>query len=93
MLSKTELDQKFSAAKDHGEEVAAKFKEFVLHLDGVLPDGLSKTKLMNKLEEASNWAHNALADAETAAKNLAHQRAKSGAKPATTEPQDAAPVS
>lgn len=92
MLSTTEINQKFSAVKEHGEEVAAKFKEFVQHLDSVLPDGVSKQKLVNALEEASGWAHTALADAEQAAKNALHQRAKSGEKPATTEPQSAPPV-
>jgi hypothetical protein len=93
MLSKTELDQKFSALQTHGEAVAEKFKEFVQALDSAVPDGLAKTKLVNKLEEASGWAHTALADEETKLKNLAHQRAKSGAKPATTEPQSTPPTS
>lgn len=92
MLSKTEIDQKFSAVKEHGEEVASHFKDFVSKLDSLIPDVATKTKLVNALHEASGWAHTALADAETAAKNLAHQRAKSGEKPVTTEPQPAPPA-
>jgi hypothetical protein len=81
-LSETEINQRFSAVKEHGEEVASAFKNFVKALDAAIPAGVAKTKLVNSLEEASGWAHHALAAAETEAKNLAHQRAKSGEKPA-----------
>lgn len=92
MLNTTELEAKFGAVKEHGQELASKFKAFVLELDSVVPNGVSKTKLVNALQEASNWGHNALAEAEQAARNLAHQRAKSGEKPPTTEPQTAPPA-
>jgi hypothetical protein len=93
MLSKTEIDQKFSAVKEHGEEVAAKFKAFVKDLDDTLPDSVAKRQLFNTLEVASGWAHNVLSDAEQAAQKFAHQRAKSGEKAPgeTSEAQGVAP--
>jgi hypothetical protein len=81
MLSKAEIDQKFSAVKQHGEEIAEKFKAFVQDLDKSLTDGVAKKNLFNDLERASGWAHTALEDAKNAAKNLSHQREKSGVKP------------
>lgn len=85
-LSTTEIDQNFSAQQEHGQEVASHFKEFVKSLDEKLPDNLAKRKFLVALQEASNWAHTALADAEQAAKNALHQRAKSGEKPSTDAP-------
>lgn len=83
MLSKTEIDQKFSALKEHGEEVASEFKAFVTKLDGMLPDTVAKLKLVSALETASSWAHHALAEAETKALAATHQRLSSGE---TTDP-------
>jgi hypothetical protein len=83
-LSETEINNRFSAVKEHGEAVATSFKAFVKSLDDAIPAGVAKTKLVNALEEASGWAHHALAAAETEAKNLAHQKAKSGVKPDNT---------
>jgi hypothetical protein len=99
-LSETEINQRFSALKEHGEEIAAAFKDFVKKLDAAVPNGVSKTKLVNALETASGWAHNALADAEQEARKLAHQASKSGVKPqnpvvtppASTTPTDTTPV-
>lgn len=90
MLSKTEIDQKFSAVKEHGEEVAAKFKEFVSALDALIPDGMEKNSILAHLRRASDQSHSALDRVEQVAKNALHQRAKSGEKP-TTAPQDAPP--
>lgn len=86
MLSTTEINTKFSAVKEHGEEVATAFKAFVTALDNAIPDGVAKTKLVNSLETASGWAHTALADGEAGLQKLAHLRAKSGAKPVETPP-------
>ena len=82
MISQTDIDKLFSAEKEHGADVAEKFKAFVQSLDEAVPDGVSKTKLINALHEASGWAHNALNDAEQEARKLAHLRSKSGEKPA-----------
>jgi peptidoglycan hydrolase CwlO-like protein len=93
MISKTEIDQKFSAVKEHGEELAQHFKEFVQKLDGLLPDGVAKKQLVNSLQTASGWAHTALADGETELQKLSHQQAKSGEKAPgeTSEAQGVAP--
>jgi hypothetical protein len=94
-LSETEINQRFSALKEHGEEIAAAFKDFVKKLDAAVPNGVSKTKLVNALETASGWAHNALADAEQEARRLTHQASKSGVKPqnpVVTPPAPSTPV-
>lgn len=93
MISQTDLDKLFSAEKEHGADVAEKFKAFVQSLDEAIPDGVSKTKLINYLHEASGWAHNALNDAEQEARKLAHLRSKTGEKPAAqvAEGQGVAP--
>ena len=80
-ISQTDIDKLFSAEKEHGQDVAAKFKAFVQSLDEAVPNGISKTKFVNALHEASNWAHQALADAEFETRKLAHLRSKSGEKP------------
>lgn len=90
MLSSNEINQKFSALKDHGKDVEAKFKEFVQALDNAIPDGTAKQKLVNSLETASNWAHHALAEAEEKAQKAASTVAKSGEKPVVLE--DAPPA-
>lgn len=38
------------------------FREFAEHLDSVLPDGRAKSVAFTELENASMWAHKAIAE-------------------------------
>jgi hypothetical protein len=43
-------------------ELRLDFREFVEHLDSILPAGRAKDVAMQQLEDASMWAHKAIAE-------------------------------
>jgi hypothetical protein len=43
-------------------DLRAKFKEFAAALEEVLPDGRAKSVMFTELENASMWAHKAVAE-------------------------------
>lgn len=49
------------ATKQDHADLRAKFKELGNHLDQILPVGREKSLAMTQLEDASMWAHKALA--------------------------------
>lgn len=49
-------------AQDLHEEVRAQFIEFASEMQGLLPDGRAKALFMTNLQQASMWAHFALAE-------------------------------
>lgn len=70
-VSNKELEHRFGfhAAAIEGKEAdnqehgALRFEllEFAIHLNSILPDGHEKTQMLLRLEEASMWAHKAIA--------------------------------
>lgn len=59
MDKKAELELRFGKGPEH-EEVCDLFAEFAFQLDRRLPDGDRKTRMLNQLDFASKYAHEAL---------------------------------
>lgn len=71
-LGKNEIEHRFgfhkatiegdNATLPKHRDVRVVFRDFAEFLDGVLPDGRAKNVMFTELENASMWAHKAIAE-------------------------------
>ncbi|MGP6175448.1 Acb2/Tad1 domain-containing protein [Corynebacterium sp. A21] len=72
MIGNTEIENRFgfhkatiegdNATLPKHRDVRIEFREFAEFLDNILPDGRAKSVAFTELENASMWAHKAIAE-------------------------------